>query len=690
MNIAALYLREVRSWRHKFWWLPLVGTLLALLPLGLIPLKRRVEGRQSWEEQMDPFFLRPAVPQPEMAFVICGLMAITFLLALWLARELRGAEVRDNILPDLVITTVNAFELAVAQIAAAWTIASMLVVGALPVLVPFGARVGRNTSELLLGVALLVIFPLAGAAIGYALFWWKGLIVIASRGRSFRLWMIPVALIAVAACATVARPITIPWWRTMGAAPRTGWNNYGDPGQYSSAMLPTNLVLGVLLLAALWLIVVLLLTLWERGRRGRVALCLLLTLAVGISTPHPRAVRLRTQASNRAINVAKRLVPVTNLRWGPWHPVDDWLLRPEINAYLTPVFPLAAGPILFGVDLHQESHHGYGASVSRARWDEATPLMLVSGGLFWLICALSAFCFALRDLNFVFRRPWLIHALRHPELAAFMLEFGRMRKPRVGNYIFATRNPYFDYALARSGGSRVVLFALFGVALLGMAVFRLRSWEQFIGAQPTPDLEGEAAMLLMATLFLCWLCGVNGGLFLAHLKATRQWWALLGLPVRFRTLLWGLWLPRVVDAGVIVVAGGAALAMLAALGREDWSQGAEGEHWLYAGLAAVLPGMVALGASTSTFAASWSRGSTKATMLTVVLSIAIGVILPSALAALIQWHLERSEPKEWRLHFTPVDSDPALATIVTPIAASVTSCLALWGWGLRRLRRQGA
>ncbi len=688
MNVGALYLRELRGWRHRFWWLPLAGTLLTLLPLALIPLRRSTERKHPWEEQITPPFLWPAVPQQALGIVIAALMALTFLLALWLARELRGSEVRDNTLPDLVITTVNALELALAQVAAAWTIAAMLIVGALPVLVPFGARVGRNRWELLLGCAVLLSFPLAGAAIGNALFWWKGLVVIASRGRSFRLWMIPVALLAVTACANIARPLTILWWRQSspgGGAPNP-WGYRGNPGPYSSAMLPTNLVLGVMLLAALWLVVALLLTLWERGRRGRAALCALLVVTVIGSCSHPFVVRVRTRTAVRATKLGQRLAPQVNQRWGPSHVLDQLLERPDLNSYLVPILPLLAGPILFGADLYPTSDRNSGLGTRRVRWDEVLPLLLVLGGLFWLTCALSAFTFALRDASFLFRRPWLIHALRHPELAAYLLEFGRTRKPRVGNYVFATRNPFFDYTLARSGGSRVVLFALFGACLLGVGLMRLRSWEQFVGEQPTPDLTAESGVVMTTTFFLCWLCGVNGGVYLAHLKATRQWWALLGLPVRFRTLLSGLWLPRVLDAGVLVVAGYAAVSMLAALGHEDMSL-AEGEHWLYAGL---LASLLVLGASTSTFAASWSRGTARATMLTVILSIAVGMILPAALVALIEWQIGRSEPKEWRLHFTPVDSDPALVTILAPIAASVTSCLALLGWGVRRLRRPGA
>ena len=70
MNIIALYLREIRGWRHRFWWLPLAGLIGVLLPLSLLPPKTRDLAANSWEEQAYPSFLWPPVPQQSLALVI--------------------------------------------------------------------------------------------------------------------------------------------------------------------------------------------------------------------------------------------------------------------------------------------------------------------------------------------------------------------------------------------------------------------------------------------------------------------------------------------------------------------------------------------------------------------------------------------------------------------------------------------
>lgn len=720
MNVSltiAIYLREVRSWRHRFWWLPLLGMLSALLPVALTPPPMEEYGAVSWfrgrgdrYEDSDTTFLSSSpVPAKVLTVTVCVACALSLLLAAWLARELRGAEVRNATLMDVAITSIRPLELAVAQIAAAWTIAVMPLVGAAPVLVPCGVRVGMGATETLGGLFVLFGAPLAGACIGYAGFWWKRLVLVASRGRSFRLWMIGVFALATVTCWVIAVPLTYPlWYRIQKGMPTD--SRFKTP--YFEDVFLTNLVVGVWLLAVLWLLFCVVRGLWRRGWKGRIVLLLIVALGVTGAVKSKPYARL------------KRSIPTWSVMTMSSSPLEWWLSRFDTTLADVPTFPAITASLAFGGEYNLGFSPRSRPEITRQQWNAIIDKMILVGGAFWLTLALGAVLFALGDLGWVLRQPWLVEALRRPEAAPMMVEFGGdgLRR-REGNYVFETRNPVYDYALARSGDSRVVLMAWFVLIVIGSAVALFLRWNDFVKYQPMSDaLDNVLPRTWSFVAVLCWMCGLNCGLTIAHLKSSLQWWSLLSLPVKFRSVLWGICFPRLVDALFII---GAAFSLVVVgvilrslsfsltsdydyyygeryvsysvrrlvnffdLGRAIVSYHSWGQ-WLPLALNVLT--LTFVGLATSLFAASRSKGPAKATVLAVILSALVVKAIPYGYYWLVGWQTRQwSRFQTWGVESLPppLQREPwaSIGAYVPYLAPMLLSLFLLW-WGIRRLKRE--
>jgi hypothetical protein len=714
MNLSltiAIYLREVRSWRHRFWWLPLVGTWAALLPLVLTPTTKPDEGRRRFafarenllvDDSDTSFLLNLPVPQHALTLTVCIACGLTALLAAWLARELRAAEVRNATLTDVAVTMVRPLELAVGQIAAAWTIAVMPLIGAAPVIVPFAVRIGRNATDVLSGLAVLLGAALLSACVGYAGFWWKRLVLVASRGRSFRLWMMGVAAIALVAGWGLASSATYPLWRWVRKGLPLHWR---EDSSYLNDILLTNFIVGVWMLALLWLLACLARGLWRRRWKGRATLALLIAfIAFGATHAKPGAWLKRFLSAAQPMNFRSAL--------------DWYLIRPDATLKDVPMFPAVVAAQALGGNWDFNSGEGRRRDdAAQQHLAELCGKMILVGGAFWLSLALAAFLFALGDVGWVLRQPWLVEVLRRPEAAPLMIEFGGdAARRRQGVYVFESRNPIYDYSLARSGGSRAVMIAWFALIIVGMTVTIFLGWKNFVKEQPE---SGAFAHVLPRTwdcvALLCWMCGMHCGLTIAHMKTSLQWWSLQSLPFPFRSVLWGICLPRLVDALFII---GAAFS-LAVVGMTLHSFSFSFEPmesvdaWQFSrqdiGLGGIAYFMAQpsgyvlhpvlnmlrltfVGVATSLFAASRSRGAAKTTVLAVILSALITKVIPLGYDKLLDWH----RTKWYRFQTWGVETPPPplmrepWGTIGSymPYVAAALGSLILLGLAVRRLKRE--
>ncbi len=675
----ALFVRELRGWRRRFWWLPALVALAVTLPTVLTQTTPRGDYQQRWDRYSSPQysngpetddnedFLRLPLRAEVMGWTLLATMGVGFLLAGWLARELRYAEVRNDTLGDLVLTTIQPGELFTAQLAAAWAIAAMPLVAALPVFLAFGVRTGHSPTELLTGTTLLLATPLLGACLGYATPWWKRLVLVSARDRAFRFWMLGFVLCAAALSWGLAALVTYPNRKWVEAALPKRWRS---DAAYFDELLLGNFVLGLWLLAAAWVLVCLARALWRRGRVTRVLLFIAITLVAW------RAVHWHPQAEiKQAMAGAQRESDsywglVSRLRW-----YDQLISVP----FVLPMTLTSS----YGGDLW-------------AGWEREERWLGISGAIvFWLTFALAAALLGWFDVRWVLTQPWTIAAIQRPEVAPMMLELGgRGHRQRARNYVFDSRNPVWDFTLARSAGSRVVVFVWFGLVVVGTAVSLFRHWPRLRQAEPAFNPLREPVQLALAlTAILCALLALNCGLAIAQLRATQQWWAFLSTPMRLRSILAGLCLPRLVDALVLLVSGGALTSVAFALNVKFWDC-ATHPFWYHA-YETLAPMGVATEFTFVTWAVSiWAASRAKSPARTTLLTVIIVPIIALALPALWAWGLDRKdvawrrfEPWGRELSPAPWHTPPwEYLTVAVPFVVPLLIATVLLWLGVRRLR----
>lgn len=675
----ALYVRELRGWRRRFWWMPVVAALAVTLPLSLPQSVTNQSRQQRWEYRYLPInpgagqlsdddddFLNLPLRTDLLRWSVLATIATTFLLAGWLARELRSAEVRDDTLGDLVITTIQPGELFTAQLAAAWTIASVPLAGALPVFFAFGVRTGRSPAELLLGLSLLLAAPLLGACLGGATLWWKRLVLVSARDRAFRFWLLGFVLYALALSWGLAALVTYPNRRWVEAAlPK----RLRSEQSYFDELLIGNFVLGAGLLAMTWILVCVARALW---RRGRLARCLLLVaiLWIGwrVAQLHPQATIQQTIASTSGVDADWMVLG--RLRW-----YEQLIGAPFILPWLVPQ--------VFGSDQYYQS---------RGEWSlEFDPFLqpTLLGGVFWCVLALAAALLTWFDLHWVMLRPWTIAAIQRPEIAPLMLELGGQgHRPRPRRYGFESRNPVWDLMLVRSSGSQVVVMVWFAILLAGTTASLFLNWPRLRNEEPMfHSLSDPLQTALVLTIALCCLHAVNCGMTIAHLRMTQQWWAFLSTPLRLRTVLAGVCLPRLIEVGIMLLCVGPVLAVAYAVRVEFWDSQLS---FLFLYLAGFAAGFIYIIWAVSLWSASRAKNPTRTTLMTLI----VAPIVASAFPGLWAWGLDRQDTayrrfQPWGVELPlPAWESPPwqyLAAAVPIVVPLLLATFLLWR-GVRRLR----
>ncbi len=679
-SFTTIYSKEIRAWRHRFWWLPLAGAMVCLLPMTIAkpPQMSQPPGTglamgapiPVATTDADRQFLEPPVPRDVLAWVVGGLCVVTSLLALWLAREFRGAEVRDGTLLDVALTTIRPLGFVTAQILAAWTVAAMPLMGALPVLLPFGIRMGITVGGLLWGVVLLLTFLLIGACLGYGALWWRRVVILASRGRSLRLWLLPFAIAVVLTAIACGVPITYPMWkkyqsncnrmRTFSGEPPFNQS----PPTYLTDTLLSNFVLGVFLLALLYVAFIVARSLWRARWKGRLALLLFVPSVVWLGWKAPSLLSKWTDTIPRDIGLNQ---------------YESFLMLPFISL-LNAI--TACGGSLGGPG---EWADGFDA-----------PNAFTLGGLvYWLGVALLAFLFALEDTRWVMRQPWLVTALQRPETAPFMLELGGKIRRRRGLYDFGVRNPVYDYLMARSSGSRITAVGWFAVLVIGTTGGLYFVWDVYLNGMPATWGMSEDVLRIPwgIAVGLCALCGLNCGATISQLKMSGQWGVLLSLPLKSRSLHWAVCFPRFVDALLVAVLA--------------FSLGGIGVGFNFIELKQFIPFAVAMGmafaafAVTSVFASAFTKSTAKAMVLCVILS----ALLLGGLTWLGAWLDGRSTQQmrniiqfydaPWMFRTRPATEYSALTvwwwkwrSLAVPSAIGAAVLLFLSWWSSRRLNKE--
>jgi hypothetical protein len=335
-------------------------------------------------------------------------------------------------------------------------------------------------------------------------------------------------------------------------------------------------------------------SLWQHGWRGRTLLPLFVAVVawVVVSAATPNNGWLTRLASS----------------------LDRPLFMPQIYALITCTFGWAP----FGATI------AFGGQWATTDFTNACGpylhLGIVTGMLYWSVLAMAAFAFAVGDLNWTLRNSWAIACLQNPARAA-LLAPGSERAPRRRReyYPFVTRNPVFDLCLARSTGTRAVLIGVHATMFLA---FTLLAWFGYEAYANNPlavwQFDFVFILPLMAVFILCACCCWGCGLTIARMKKQQQWSALLVTPMKFRSLLLGVCLPRWLDAFTLTLLSGSMLAVGVTLRivRLTWSDAEE-----FVGLFVFVVLAAGMSTWTSVFAAARTRSAPKAGFFSIVLTV---------------------------------------------------------------------
>lgn len=661
--IRHIFLKEIRAWRYRFWWLPIAGALVVIVPMAFssppsLPTPQQLQ-QQQWRWQQIIFSTIPAAP---FAGVVLCFGLGTMLLALWMGRTLRWSEVHDDTIIDLALSPLTALEVAAGQVLAAWVVTTVALAGAAPVFVFYGTMAGRTAADMLPALLVLLMCPLFAAAVGYGMMWWKRLALEAMHGRSFRrflLWFVP---LLAAMCVGLGWPLADPAIRSAASTPQP------DP-MLRLAIVFVSLVWGLPLLCAVWLAIIgadalrrRVLRLRGHPLRWKVAL-LLLGLFV-ISSVRMETGRLAFHGFIPVSMFWNRLAT----DWSSW--LNRFSNTPMLSLWwglLSFVFglaPLGASCALGGQ---------WGSTQTTNMVDPFVQPSLAVGLGYWAAVGMTSFVFATRDLAWTMKNSWAIGALQNPARAALLApEAARAPHRREFLYPFITRNPVYDLCLARSMGTRSALVVVFGFVVLGSAAWLAYDYSAWATA-PFEQWRFEAQFSLpfMVALLLSSCCGLGCGLTIARLKRQQQWSALLPTPLPFRALLVGVCLPRWVDGLTLTVllysvnSIGLPLRMLREL------------EMLWATPLAMITVLLVCTA-TSLFGSAFTKSPAKTGFLGVLLAI----LLCIGFGMLLSWVEQRFFPMHEGPRSRWENWTPMIVAFIALALASVT----LTGLACRRLR----
>lgn len=665
-----IFLKELRAWRHRFWWLPMGGALCVILPMALasppqMPSPELLQ-QQTWLQSQVTF---STIPAEWLAVVTFALGTGASGLASWLAYTLRWSEIHNNTLTDLALTRVTALEIVAGQILAIWAITSVALAGAAPILIYYATMAGRSETQILTGVAVLMFYPLLAAATGYGSMWWKRLATASVRGKSYLRFMVVVTLLLTMLCAAVGLPL---------AYPLNLWA-YGTLLQNDDLLMRIDLFMkslfwGTPIVCLLWLAFVALRALWQWRMWGRIVALLLLLLFMGGGCVGARS--------------ASGWIASLSAQMGQWAP-----------------FPRGDPVLLFGLGLMPlGAARAFGGQWEGTEFMNALDPHLLTGiglGLAYLvIIALASFVFAVGDVKWTMQNGWAIATLQNPTRAALLLPEAarapRRRVRRAVSYLFVTRNPFYDFFLTRSVFSRVTFTGIFGFIVIVFTGGLAHVWADYLKA-PTEHWRLGSAFLLV-TMLMAILCASQGlacGSHIAQLKERQQWSGLLVTPTRLRALLLGVCLPTCGDSLMLCLLFSPLVFIGRTLGVVQWSN--VGVALLLFLLMPLICGVTAI------FSSAFTKTAAKAGLLSVILT---GVLLAGVLFLLT--YLESFFPFNRysltfmaRWHFGNVEWLESLYPPLSPyppqwweiwlpkmvaLVALIGACLSLLWLACRRLR----
>jgi hypothetical protein len=220
-------------------------------------------------------------------------------------------------------------------------------------------------------------------------------------------------------------------------------------------------------------------------------------------------------------------------------------------------------------------------------------------------------------------------------------------------------------------GTRSALVIIFGLAVVSCAAFLSIGYEDWAAAPyDRYRFEESFSLAMMISFLLSACCGWSCGLTIARLKRQQQWSALLPTPLRFRTLLVGVCLPRWIDGITLMLL----LLSVFSVGLPLHGMTESNEFWV--GPLVMAPVLIVCTA-TSLFGSAFTKSPAKTGFLGVVLAVMLGTGFGFLMAWVGERFPQHEGPRLWWENWTP--------TIVSLVALTAASALLTW-LACRRLR----
>jgi len=577
--VAAVFTKHTRAWQRRGWWLPVPGALMVIVPLCIFrpPSWEEVE-RARQGAAFAPFHddLFSPVHGPTIMVVTSALMTLTTLLAMVLTALFRHWEIRTATLCDLAMTPLTALEITVGQALAAAAPPTMLLVGAVPILVMTGVVTGRHATEVLANALFVLLLPTVTAASLTFLSAYRIGAKALERGYSSTLAVVVVGFGYLVFMTLFGSLFSFRY--IQGIVTELGALTASASHEDRIAVITLGVVLhtgagffvGLLLLNVTLLAARGLLACWHHGWRG----CFVFALVVLI---------LAILVRYSVVEVAAGLSGLTG----------NMIVMPggiqKLLLLFSPFLSIFSPALAFG---------GHVAMLSELFRPLFAPGLII---LSWFMLAYAAQSISdgVRDFDWLLRHPAAIDLLRNPRAA---LESNRRpRKRRLTPRECLTWNPVFEYEASKAREPVTAFSFMLGLLLFGGVPFMALIFSGYEQELPvTKDFTAPllAFMVGVSAVFVAIIGLVLGGT-IATWRRNGWWNQLLMTSLTAPAIVWGVAKP-LFGAAILVAMMTCALVPVAIVFHEAewWQLGA-----LFAGFILIAVGCGAY----ALFAASLGR-----------------------------------------------------------------------------------